>query len=190
MANETRYRQLLENLRTAYKAHREAYKAAQSRDGTNRKAHEATEQQLQAVRQAARSFYQVLEPAERLFLAGEKAGIDEIISFIEADVTAPNSGYRKARYYRKLKTLDLTTRQIDRLKQVALMRCKSTAQHREDNELRRLMIRLADWDFVEQLLAIPDSPNRYVRRRKILMLSVILHGRKDLREKAKSLELV
>jgi hypothetical protein len=49
---------------------------------------------------------------------------------------------------------------------------------------------LADWDFVEQPLAIPDSPNRYVRRRKILMLSVILHGRKDLREKAKSLELV
>ena len=88
-----------------------------------------------------------------------------------------------------IKPIDLTTRQIDRLKQVALMRCKSTEQHREDNELRRLMIRLADWDFVEQLLAIPDSPNRYVRRRKILMLSVILHSRKDLREKVKSLEL-
>jgi hypothetical protein len=187
MANETRYRELLKNLRDSDKAHREAYRAAQSKYGTNRKAHDATEQELEASRKAAQALCRVLEPAEKLFLAGERAGIDEIISFIEADVRAINSGYRKAKYYRRLKQLELTARQIERLKQVALMRCRSTEQHREDNELRRLMIRLADWSLIEQLLAMPDSLDRYVRRRRALMLSVILRGRKDLREKARFL---
>jgi hypothetical protein len=48
------------------------------------------------------------------------------------------------------------------------------------------MIRLADREFLERLLALPDGDNARVQHKKSLMQKVILRGRKDLREKVVS----
>ena len=106
--------------------------------------------------------------------------VNEIISFLEADFAAFRSGYSKERYYRKLKSLKLSANQIGRLQEIALKRCASAEHRREDSELRRLMIRLADSEFVERIRGLHDSPNPHVQRKETLMLEVILRGRKDL----------
>lgn len=187
MAHAKRYRDLLEKIHRAHGLHRRAYAEARSEYGTNAKAHAATRKELDEFRQAVQSLNAIVEPVEKTFFSGDATAVNDIIGFIEVDVTAFSSGHRKERYYRKLKKFKLTRDQIERLKTVALNRCSSNEHRREDAELRRLMIPLADWAFVERIIALLDSPNPHVRRRKALMLTVILRNRKDLREKAKLL---
>jgi hypothetical protein len=190
MAHEKRYRELLEKIHRAHDLHRRAYADARSKHGTNAKAHAATRKELDDFRQSLQSLYAIIEPVEKAFFSGDPTAIDDIISFIEVDVKAFSSGYRKERYYRKLKKFKLTRNQVERLKIVALNRCSSNEHRREDGDLRRLMIPFADWAFIERVADLPDSQNQHVRRRKVLMLTVILRNRRDLRDRARSLGLL
>ncbi len=186
MSNRERYWQLLEGIRDAHSEHARAYQTARSKFGTNRKAHEATEAELQELKRRVEFFYRmILHPLQEPFLAGHSPAIDEIVTFLEVDVAAFRSGYSKEWYYRKLKALKLNATQVERLQEIALKRCASLEYRREDSELRRLMIRLADSEFVQRVRALPDSPNVRVQRKKTPMLEVILRGRKDLREQQK-----
>ena len=80
----------------------------------------------------------------------------------------------------------LGRQQIARLQEVAIARCASAEQRREDGELRRLMIQLADDEFLRRVADIPDDAGTRIRRKKSLMIEVVLKGRKDLRLKTKS----
>ena len=183
MPEQRRYRELLERIREAHRKHTEAYKAARSKFGTNRKAHEATTKELEAFWAELKYFYQgVLQPLRKPFLANQVTAVNEVLDFLAVDVPAFRSGYTKEWYYRKLKAMQLSAAQIERIKLIALSRCASPEHRREDSELRRVMIRLADEEFLERLRQLPPSPNPRVGRKKALMLEVILHGRKDLRD--------
>jgi hypothetical protein len=183
MPNRERYRELLENMREAHAAHAAAYKRARSKCGTNQKAHEATKTELESLHKQLNFFYEsILAPLLNPFLAGEPTAIDEVLTFLEVDIAAFRTGYSKAWYYRKLKSLKLSAEQIARLREVALNRCASSEYRREDSELRRLMIKFADEQFIRALAASLESPNPYIKRKKGLMLQVVLKERKDLQK--------
>ena len=149
MPNREWYQSQLENIPQSPAKHSAAYDKARSAFGTNRKAHEATKKE---------PFYaEGLAPVLEGFLAGEPAAIDEVFTFLEIDTPAFRSGYSKEWYYRKLKRTILSEEQIQRLRKIALARCRSNDYRREDGELRRLMIQLADEPFVRQVAAIPGS---------------------------------
>jgi hypothetical protein len=65
------------------------------------------------------------------------------------------------------------------------VRCASDEYRREDSELRRLMVRLADAKFIEQVGAIPARSGSMVFVHKDRMLDVILAHRKDLATSSK-----
>jgi hypothetical protein len=183
LPSRQRYRELLENIQKAHTAHTEAHKKARSSWGTNSKAHEATKKELDALYSHLKLFYQnALGPLAEPFLAGNSNAIDEVLNFLEVDVPAFRTGYSKEWYYRKLKKLELNPGQIERLRTIALNRCASPEYRREDSELRRLMIRLADAKFLQRVVELPDSNNRHAARKRMLMIEVILVGRKDLRK--------
>jgi hypothetical protein len=183
MSNRERYRQLLEGIRDAHSEHARAWQTAKSKLGNNRKAYEATEAELQELHRRLEFFYRtIVHPLLEPFLGGHSPAIDEVITFLEVDVAAFRTGYSKEWYYRKLKALKLNATQVERLQEIALRRCASPEYRREDSELRRLMIRLADSEFVQRVRALPDSPNPHVQRKKTLMLEVVLRARKDLQQ--------
>jgi hypothetical protein len=173
----------LEDIKDAHATHALAYQKARSKFGTNQKAHGATKKELETLNSKLNFFYEtVLGPLADRFLAGDSGAINEVLNFLEVDVPAFRTGYSKEWYYRKLKALKLEPDQIERLREIAVKRCASPEYRREDGELRRLMIRLADIDFLREVAELPESPNAYARRKKSLMLEVVLRGRKDLRK--------
>jgi hypothetical protein len=103
MPNTRRYRELLENARKPAEFHREAYNAARS-DRGNSYGHQVTTKELAERVGTLRLLYEMLAPAEKRFLAGNLAAVDEIIGFLEADVAVSRSGYLKERFCRKLKS--------------------------------------------------------------------------------------
>jgi hypothetical protein len=190
LPSRERIRELLEDLKAAHAAHALAYQKTRSRLGTDRKGQKARhtrKELLDSFYEKLRFFNEtVLAPLTAAFLAGDRAAINEVLNFLEVDVAAFRTGYSKEWYYGKLKGLKLEPSQVERLKEIAVRRCLSPEYRREDSELRRLMIRLADMNFVRRAAELPDSPNPYVRRKKWLMLEVVLRGRKDLRKEVEA----
>jgi hypothetical protein len=186
MPTVERYRELLRNAQRASEIHLSAYEAARSKLGSNKKGHEATTHELAGYFRNLDLFYEALAPSEKRFLAGDVTACDDIINFLEADIPVSRSGYKKEKFYQKLKSIELDREQITRLQEIAIARCASTEQRREDSELRRLMIRLADDGFLRRIAGVPDEAGARVRHKKSLMIEVVLKGRKDLRPKLKS----
>ncbi|HEY2821477.1 MAG TPA: hypothetical protein VGJ06_10600 [Candidatus Acidoferrum sp.] len=186
MPTVERYRELLRNAQQASATHLSAYEAARSKYGSNKKGHEATTHELAEHFRSLGLLYEALAPAEKRFLAGDVNACDDIINFLEADIPVSRSGYKKEKFYRKLKSVKLDRGQVTRLQGIAIARCASTEQRREDSELRRLMIRLADTEFLRRIADVPDEAGARVRHKKSLMIEVVLEGRKDLRTKLKS----
>lgn len=127
-----------------------------------------------------------LNPLMPAFEVGDSLAIDGILDFVEIDIPAFKLGYEKEYIYGKLKHLSLNESQSNRLRQVAFNLCSRPHYRREINELGRLMIRLADEQFVEELRNLSGSSNEYVQKKAKRMLDVILQGRKDLRKEKMS----
>jgi len=102
---------------------------------------------------------------------------------LEVDIPAFRSGYSKEWYYRKMKRLALSEKQTRRPREIALDRCASHEYRREDSGLRRLMIQLADFQFLERVAAIPAKNGSPVDGHKNRMREVILQGREDLHDR-------
>src|SRR5262249_48664383 len=128
MPTAERYRELLRNAQKASDIHSSAYNAARSKFGTNEKGHEATTQELAARFRDWGLVYEALAPAEKRFFAGDLNACDDIINFLEVDIPISGSGYRKEKFYRKLKSIKLDRDQIARLQEIAVRRCASTEQ--------------------------------------------------------------
>jgi hypothetical protein len=177
------YRELLENVRQAHTAHAKAWNAARAKFGTAGKAYEATENELEVLHKHLNAFYEkIVVPLEKPFLAGEPAAINEVLTLLEVGVAAFRSGYTKEWYYRKLKSVPLSEKQINRLREIAINRCISAEHRREDGELRRLMIKLADAKFLRRVAELPFSADPHVQRKRMLMTEVVLRGRVDLQK--------
>jgi hypothetical protein len=181
MPEQRRYRELLQRINEAHRGLTDAHRKARSKFGASNKTRAAIEKELEAFHAEHKFFYgSAIQPLTKSFLAGEPSGISEVIDLPEVDIAAFRAGYTKEWYCRKLKATELSAGQIERLKVIALNRCMSLQHRREDSELRRLMIRLADQEFLERVRELPVSPNQSVRRRRGLMIKVVLQGRKDL----------
>lgn len=144
-----------------------------------------SEAELEEFRRHLRISNDSIEPVYQRVLSGSSlAAVYELIEYLSADVPAFGSGYAKERFYRRLKRLPLIEGQVSRLCEIAFERCASGEYRRDDSELRRLMIRLADWDFLNRVAAIPAQAGSRIDGHKRRMLQVVLGGRKDLRAKA------
>lgn len=121
-----------------------------------------------------------LIPLEIAFLENPLTYADDVIEFLSVDVTAHRSGYAKEWFLKKLKSVELTDAQRLELQQVALDLCENSKFRREINYWSRLMIKVADKDFVNKLNAAANSSNHYARIKAKWFLDKILHHRKDL----------
>jgi hypothetical protein len=122
-----------------------------------------------------------LNPLAGRFLAEPNdAVLDEVTEFLSIDVPAFGCGYYKEWFLTKLKSVSLNTEQQNKLRQIALDQCRSSHYRRELKEWNRLMIKLADESFVEDLKKLSDSSKEEISRKSKSMLDKILRHRKDL----------
>ena len=121
-----------------------------------------------------------LAPLEIAFRENPSFAADEVIEFLSVDITAHRCGYAKECFLTKLKSIELTNNQKLKLQQTALALCESYNFRREMNYWSRLMIKLADIDFVNELKTLSNSSNRYAQIKAKWFLKKILHHRKDL----------
>jgi len=121
-----------------------------------------------------------LIPLETAFLENPLSVADDVIEFLSVDITAHRCGYVKEWFLTKLKSIELTFAQKLHLQQIALDLCESYNFRREINYWSRLMVKLADKDFVNKLNALSNSSNRYAQIKAKWLLDKILHHRKDL----------
>jgi hypothetical protein len=119
-------------------------------------------------------------PLEKRFFSGDPGAIDEAIVALSIDVPSYRAGYRKEDYYRRLKKAALSEEQISKLKAIVLQRCASREYRREDLELGRLLVKLADMEFLNAVEAVAARKGSMVEKHKQRMLEAVLHGRKDL----------
>ena len=181
LARNPRFRDLLQRISQSA---RELGNYTELKDRRN--ARKAREQLGVMYEEIGLLLYHHLEPLKDRFLAGDATAIDKVIEFLAIDLLAYGTEYRKQWYYRRLKQLDLTEQQADRVRDIAVARCASNEYRREDSELRRLMVRFANAKFVEQVEAIPARSGSRVFVHKDRMLDVILAHRKDLGDHLKT----
>jgi hypothetical protein len=113
-----------------------------------------------------RKFFQkFVDPVYAPFLNGDRDAIDQVIDFLEIDIPAFRLGYQKEQIYRELKKIDLSAGQIARLKQIALALCTNDGYRRELSYTARLMSKLADREFIEELEALERSDDPFAQRK-------------------------
>ena len=108
-------------------------------------------------------------------------GIDAILEFLEADVLAHRCGYTKAWYYHRLKRVQLTPKQVERLRHHCLHVCSAKGNRPEVSKLARLMVSHADPQLAADLSALVNGTGEFARRKASRVLRVILNGRPDLK---------
>jgi hypothetical protein len=188
MPSPESYREALERMSEADRARRKAFHEIGSwRSGDKEGVAKARKLLDEFKSESRRLETQYIRPLEKRFLSGDPEATDEVIAVLSVDALSYRSGYRKEDYYRRLKKTALSDEQISRLKSIALKRCASSEYRREDTELRKLMVKLADLEFLNKVEEIPARQDSLADRHKKRMLEVILHGRKDLRNEAKAL---
>lgn len=123
-----------------------------------------------------------LTPLIETICPGNEHVVDEVLEFLAVNIIADKCGYAKEKCYRRLKHVELSPVQVGRIEQIALGRCTSDEYRREDSELRRLMTKLADLEFLDRVAAIQAPEGSRIAGHKEKMTTGILNGRKDLRE--------
>jgi len=136
---------------------------------------------LDAFKEQFKALDNRLTPLVETIRPGNEHLIDEALEFLAVDVLAFRAGYEKEKCYRRLKHLQLSPTQVEKIKDIALQRCASNECRREDAELRRLVTKIADLEFLEKVTAIPTREGSRVAAHKQRMIEAVLAGRKELR---------
>lgn len=122
-----------------------------------------------------------LDPLQQRFSEDPRGTVDGVIDFLEIDIPAFRCGYLKEHFLQKLKAVELDATQKWRLKQATIDLCARMNFRRELRYWSRLMIKLADIDFIAELQEIA----RHSAGRKFNaaqhVLDTVLENRKDLR---------
>jgi hypothetical protein len=182
MSTRDRYRELLQNVREAHRSFKKSFSEMGSWRSKDEKAVAKTKGLRDIFYKEAGVLNAILKPLTKRLLAGDEQVIDDVLEFLATDVPAFGSGYTKEKYYQKLKSFDLSRSQKENIKDIALQRCASTEYRREDSELRRLMIKIADLEFLEKVASVPARDGSRIAGHKERMIVTILDNRKDLRE--------
>lgn len=182
------YRKLLENVYRAHLDFKKEFNNAKGGRSKNAKGRRKAEAELEEFRKHLGILNDCLEALRKRVQSGSPQAIDDLVEYLAVDTPAFGSGYAKERFFRLLKRVALTEDQISELQDIAVARCASTEYRRDDSELRRVMIRLADLDFLNRVAAIPALAGSRIEGHKRRMLQVVLAGRKDLRRKLSETE--
>jgi hypothetical protein len=126
-------------------------------------------------------FQTKLAPLRQTFLTDSISAIDDVIDFLAVDIPAFRCGYEKEWYLRRLKSLPLNEAQKARLKTIALDLARKPDYRREFYDWAKLMIVLADENFIAELQPLLESSDEFVRKKVERMMKVILENRKDLK---------
>jgi len=172
----------MQNLLDADLLRRKAFREMGSWRSKDEKAVASARELLEAFKARARALDVRLTPLTNAIRAGNEFLVDEVLEFLAVDISAFGCGYAKEKCYRRLKHVELSPNQVRLIKDIALKRCASDEYRREDAELRRLITKLADLEFLEKVAAIPARDESRVFEHKKRMFQSILAGRKDLRE--------
>ena len=202
MKPRRRYRKLMEEIRQAHLEFKQVWESVRADElakqgvkiGKGRRPNEGWRNVWDANRVAYRAAQSKADRRDELlillfdelpfeeFMRGESAAIDAILDFLEIDVMAFRCGYAKEDCLRVLKRFDLTPQQVERLKRLTLAMCQFRGQRRELADLTRLMIPLADQNFLRDLEDLSLNVDDLHNKRKVeRVLKVILHNRPDLK---------
>jgi hypothetical protein len=139
---------------------------------------EIAQRQIQAAHQHL--FADYLQPLDARFRQGDEQAINEVIEFLAIGTPAIRCGYVRGKWLRQLKTTQLSAHQQQRLMQIALSHCTSHHYLREMTEWNRLVIKLADKEFLRRAGPLIDADHPVVKAKARRMLFTILNSRQDL----------
>jgi hypothetical protein len=123
-------------------------------------------------------------PLLRSFRHDQQPQVDAAIALLEVGIPARGLCYSRTWLLTRLKRTALTPAQQQRLRDLAITICttRSLGYCRSAFlRLCRLMIQLADPAMIEQLRTLASRPDALRQTSAKRMLTVILHGRLDLR---------
>jgi hypothetical protein len=175
----------MQNVRDARLLFEEAFREMGSWKSKDEKAVAKARKLLEAFKEHFKTLDHRLTPLIETIHPGNEHVIDEVLEFLVVDVLAFKAGYNKEKCYRRLKHVELSPSHVEKVKDIALKRCASDEYRREDSELRRLMAKIADSEFLEKIAAIPAHNGSRVAGHKERMIEAVLAGRKDLRDALK-----
>jgi hypothetical protein len=175
----------MENVRDSRVLFNKAFREMGSWKSKNKKAVTKARELLDTFNEHTKSLYDRITPLINTLSPGNEPVIDEALEFLAADVLAFGCGYAKEKCYRRLKHVELSSSHIGRIKDIAFRRCASNEYRRDDAELRRLVAKIADLEFLEKIAAIPAQDGSRVASHKERMIRAVLDGRKDLRDELK-----
>lgn len=121
-----------------------------------------------------------IEPLERKFKETPSSTIDELIEFLSIDIAAHRCGYAKEVFLQWLKKYEFSTEEIEKFQQLALKVCEMNSFRREFRRWCRLMIKIADADFILRLRRLLKSDNHYAQIKSKWMIEMIQRHRADL----------
>jgi hypothetical protein len=152
--------ELMENVRDAHALARSAFREIGSWKSKDEKAVAKARKLLEAYKEHFRALDVRLTPLINTLRPGNEHVVDEVLEFLAVDVSAFGCGYAKETRYRRLKHVELTPSQVGRIKDIALRRCASNEDRRDDRELRRLVAKIADSEFLRNLKQFPHTMGR------------------------------
>jgi hypothetical protein len=175
----------MQNVRDAHVLSKKAFREIGSWKGKDEKAVAKARKLLDTFKEHSKCLDVRITPLINTLRPGNEYVIDEVLEFLAVDVLAFGCGYAKEKCYRRLKHVELLPSHTGRIKDIALRRCASNEYRRDDAELRRLVAKIADLEFLEKLTAIPAHDGSRVAGHKERMIRAVLDGRKDLRDELK-----
>lgn len=125
-------------------------------------------------------------PLEKKFQNDSKSSIAEVVEFLSVDIPAFRCGYEKEIFLQWLKHTELNLREVEQFQQIAVKICEANNVRREFRRWCRLMVKLADADFVFKLQNLSQSESLYIRLKSKWMLELIQKHRMDLKETTKN----
>ena len=121
-------------------------------------------------------------PLEKKFRQNPHSALAELFEFLSVDIAAFRSGYAKEVFLQWLKRIELTESERKKIQQIALKMCETEIIRREFRRWCRLMIKLADADFVLKLTDLIKDGELFTRLKAMWMIELIKKHRADLRE--------
>jgi hypothetical protein len=125
-------------------------------------------------------FDEISKFEKEFFTKQTESSINSVIAFCEIDIPAYRCGYAKQIFFKKLKVIPLNEKQKKRLMELALDVCSTLTCRVEIKELTRIILKIADKEFVEKLTALTLSSQVLVKLKSKRMLERLQNHRKDL----------
>ncbi len=121
-------------------------------------------------------------PLEQKFNNNYKAALNEVIEFLSVDIMAFRCGYAKEVFLQRLKVVEFSETETEKLRNLIIYICETKSFRREFRRWCRLAVKVADKDFVIKLQKLSICDNHFAKVKSDWMLRMIKQNRIDLRK--------